>query len=134
MKINLKYIPEKKSVLAENEKSQQVFITPSKEEESFGMAPMQLLLVSLASCSTPDIVEILKKQRQNLEDLQIKVEAERADEIPAVFKKIHLHYIFKGELDNQKLEKAINLSVNKYCSVAKMLSATVEITTSFEVL
>jgi putative redox protein len=100
-----------------------------------GIRPMQLLLMSLGSCSSIDVVAILKKMRQPLEDMQVEVSGERTPgEVPAVFKKIHLHFKLKGELDEEKAKKAIGLSVEKYCSVAKMLDKTAEITWSVTIL
>lgn len=95
--------------------------------------PMQLLLMAHASCSAIDVVHLLKKMRQPLKDIRVKANGERAqDEIPAVFRKIHLHYILTGAVDEKSAEKAIRLSVEKYCSVGAMLSKMAEITWSFE--
>lgn len=97
------------------------------------MTPMQLLLAGIGGCSTVDIVLILQKQRQHIADIRVSVEGERAkDQTPAVFTSIHLHYILVGEnLDNEKVKRAIDLSLEKYCSVAKTLEKTAHITYSF---
>ena len=99
-----------------------------------GFRPMQLVLTAVASCSSIDIISILKKQRQPLDDIKIEATGEREkDAVPAVFTDIHLHYKLYGKISADKAEKAIDLSVNKYCSVSKMLDTTVNITTSFEI-
>ncbi|MES2630300.1 MAG: OsmC family protein [Bacteroidota bacterium] len=100
-----------------------------------GARPMELVLMALGGCSAIDVVSILKKQRQPVEDLQIEVEGEREpDAVPAPFKKIHMKFLFKGQLDEEKIKRAIQLSVEKYCSVQVMLAPTVEITWSYTVV
>ncbi len=97
------------------------------------MRPMQVLLASLAGCSTIDIVHILRRQRQPLENIEVKVEAEREEgKVPALFTRIHLHYRLFGPLKPPKVEQAIRLSLDKYCSVAKIVEKTAPITWSFE--
>ena len=96
--------------------------------ENAGLRPMETLLAALAGCSSMDVIKILKKQRQHLERLEVDVNAERADAVPPVFTKIHLRFRAHGAVDLKKLEKAVALSVEKYCSVSKMLEPTVEIT------
>ena len=94
-----------------------------------GCRPMELVLKGLGGCSAMDVMSILKKKRQIVESASITLEATRSDTVPAVFSKIHLTFSFGGDtLRMNALEHAVDLSVNKYCSVAKMLSATVEIT------
>jgi len=100
-----------------------------------GMRPMQLMLAAAGSCSTIDIISILKKQKQNLEDIQIVVTAEREkDKVPSLFTGIHLHYKLYGDITPAKAERAISLSVEKYCSVLKIMEQTANITSSYEVL
>lgn len=98
------------------------------------MRPMHVLLASLAGCSTIDIIHILRRQRQPLENIEVKVEAEREkDEVPALFTRIHLHYRLFGPLKPAKVTQAIRLSLDKYCSVAKIVEKTARISWSFEV-
>jgi putative redox protein len=99
-----------------------------------GFSPMQLLLAGVGGCSAVDIINILKKQRQDLQDLTIEVEGDRQsrDEY-SEFTNIHIKYIFTGNLDESKVERAINLSLDKYCSVSKTLEQTSEITHSYEI-
>lgn len=100
-----------------------------------GMRPMQMVLSAIASCSSIDVVLILKKQRQNLEDIKVTVEGKRAEgQVPAVFTDIHVHYQLFGNIKEKKAEQAVMLSMEKYCSVSKMLEKTVNITHSFEVI
>lgn len=93
-----------------------------------GLRPMETVLVALASCSAMDIVHILAKQRQELQDLDITVTGERVDSIPSVFSDIELHYRASGNVDLAKLERAAKLSIETYCSVAAMLRGSVHIT------
>lgn len=100
-----------------------------------GMRPMQLLLTSLGACGTIDIIAILKKQRQPLEDIKITITGEREkDAVPAPFIAAHIHFKLFGKLDKDKVEKAVSLSVDKYCSVAKTIEKTTKITHSFEIV
>ena len=108
--------------------------SPEIGGEGQGMRPMELLLISLASCSSMDVVSILKKMRQPLEDMRLEIEGRRATEqVPAVFTNIHLHFILKGDLRPEKVEEAIRLSVKKYCSVGRMLEKTAEITYDWKI-
>ncbi len=100
-----------------------------------GLSPMQLLLAGIAGCSVVDIMQILKKQRQDVKDLTIEVNGDKQSVgTYSEFKTIDLKFIFKGELEPKKVEKAIELSINKYCSVSKALEKSSEISYSFEVL
>jgi putative redox protein len=90
--------------------------------------PMEAVLASLAGCSGIDVVKILTQQKEPLEGLTISVEGERADAIPAVFTKIHVRFEIRGDVAENKAQRAVALSVDKYCSVAKMLEPTVSIT------
>lgn len=93
-----------------------------------GARPMQLVLMALGGCSGIDIVNILKKQKQDIEDLQIFAEGEREEgKIPSVYKKIHILFSLNGNMDKEKVKRAVSLSVEKYCSVKAMLDKTAEI-------
>ena len=95
--------------------------------------PKELILISLAGCSGSDVASILSKMRENITRFEIDVDAESANEHPKVFTKIHLTYKFWGtDLKEANIEKAINLSQDKYCSVTAMLKSSVEITHSYE--
>lgn len=99
-----------------------------------GLKPSDLLVISLCSCSAYDVVEIIKKQRQNLTGLYITADAKQAVEPPYQFTDIHLHYVVTGkDMAAQKVERAIELSQNKYCSVAATIRGVTKITHSYEV-
>jgi len=99
-----------------------------------GARPMEMILMGLGGCSAIDIVLILQKQRQLIEDLVITVEGERVpNETPSIFKTIHVHYSFKGDLSEEKVKRAIELSMGKYCSVTAILNKTAEVTHSFSI-
>ena len=103
-------------------------------QEWKGLKPSDLLLLSLASCSAYDVVMILGRQRQKLGNLYVDVQGKQAAEAPYQFTDIHLHYIATGEeLDANKLERAIVLSEEKYCSVAATISGVAKLTHSFEI-
>lgn len=93
-----------------------------------GPGPMELLLCALAACTGSDVVEILRKKRQPLKRLEIRVEGERASDPPKVWTKLRVHYALGGEkLDPKAVEHAIELSSSKYCSVAATLAKTAQI-------
>lgn len=109
--------------------------SPGIGGEGKGARPMELLLMSMAGCSSIDIVSILTKMRQNLQNLEIEIEGFREEgAIPAIFVKIHIHFILAGNLKEEKVKKAIDMSLGKYCSVSKMLEKAAEITSSFEII
>lgn len=103
-------------------------------QEWRAIKPSDLLLLSLASCAAHDVVLILKRQRQEVTDLFIDVEGEQLPDPPYTFTDIHLHYVVEGEdLDPDKVERAINLSEEKYCSVAATVRGVATITSTVEV-
>ena len=100
-----------------------------------GMRPMEMILSALASCSSIDVVMILKKQRQQLDDIKVTITGNRAtDQVPAVFTDIHIHFQLTGNIKPKKAEQAVTGSMEKYCSVSKMLESTVKITHSHEIV
>lgn len=99
-----------------------------------GMRPMEMVLVGLAGCSSFDVLHTLEKGRQKPEDVDVVVTAERADAVPAVFTKIAMHFKVSGAVTEKRLQQAIDLSVEKYCSVAAMLGKTADISTSYEIV
>jgi len=108
--------------------------SPEIGGEGLGVRPMELVLMALGSCSSLDLISILKKQRQNVVDFSVDVNGERTDTVPAVFSKIHMLFKLSGDLDEQKVAKAAELAVKKYCSVHDMLAAGgVEITYAVEI-
>ncbi len=99
-----------------------------------GLSPLQLLLAGIGGCSAIDIVGILEKQKQDLRDLKVVVNGDkRKKDNYSEFDTIHLNFIFTGDLEPKKVERAINLSIDKYCSVSKALEKGSEITHSYEI-
>ncbi len=136
MKVELARINEAVHFEATGSGSVKVHIDGSPEMggEGMGVRPMELVLMALGSCSSFDLISILKKQRQILEDIKISVEADRAEAIPAVFKTIHITFILKGQIEEEKAHKAAELAVRKYCSVHDMLAeGGVKITHSIQI-
>ena len=102
---------------------------------NLGVRPMEMLLIGVAGCTMIDVVTTLKKMRQDLTHCETKVNAERAADHPKVFTDIHIQFIVKGkDLDPKKVEKAITLSAEKYCSASIMLGKTASISHDFEIL
>jgi putative redox protein len=101
---------------------------------NLGIRPMEMVLLGLGGCTAFDVVLILKKARQGIEDCIVELEPKRAETVPKVFTEIHIHYILVGaELAAAQVERAVKLSAEKYCSVSKMLGTSVKITHSHEV-
>jgi len=109
---------------------------PDHGGRNMGMRPMEMILLGLGGCSSFDVVQILQKGRNNIVKCVTEISAERVDAIPSVFSKIHLHFVVSGHnLKTSAVERAVNLSAEKYCSASIMLSnAGVEITHDFEVI
>ncbi|MEY9199733.1 OsmC family protein [Sinorhizobium sp. CCBAU 05631] len=100
-----------------------------------GPSPMELVLIGTGGCSAFDVVHILEKGRQPVEDCIVELSAERADQDPRVFTRIHMHFVVKGRgLAENKVERAIALSIEKYCSASAMLAKTATITHDFEIV
>ena len=101
-----------------------------------GMRPLELMALSVGSCSSYDVVSILKKARQDISGCEASIKAQRVDAVPAVFESIHLHFTVTGSaLSDKQVERAVSLSADKYCSASIMLrDAGVKITHSYEVL
>ena len=102
---------------------------PNVGGDGKGPRPKPLLLFSLAGCTGMDVVSLLKKMRVDFEDFKIQVSGELTDEHPKYYHKIHLTYQFKGKnINASKVEKAVNISQDKYCGVSHMLKQAAEIT------
>ncbi|MFP5419518.1 MAG: OsmC family protein [Gammaproteobacteria bacterium] len=108
---------------------------PEAGGQNLGVRPMEMLLMGLGGCSAFDVVLILRKSRQQITDCVADLSAERADSDPKVFTKIHVHFTVTGKgLDPKRVEQAVKLSAEKYCSASIMLGKTAEITHDFEVV
>lgn len=108
---------------------------PEAGGRNLGIRPMEMLLLGLGGCTAFDVVMILRKSRQDFVDCEVEIEAERAEQIPKVFTRIHVHFIVKGKnLDPVKVEKAVKLTAEKYCSASKMLEQVAELSHDFEII
>lgn len=137
MKIDIKRLNDGFHLEASNDMGNtiQFDASPDVGGTNKGMRPMQVLLSSLGACSAVDVISILKKQRQPVEDIKITVTGEREKNVtPAAFRAAHVHFRIIGQVDEEKVSKAVTMSVEKYCSVAKSLEALTKITHSFEIV
>jgi putative redox protein len=108
---------------------------PEAGGNNAGVRPMELVLMGLGACTSFDVVSILKKSRQDVTDCHAELEAERADTVPQVFTRIHVHFVVSGKnLRPKQVERAVNLSADKYCSASIMMAKTAEITHDFEII
>jgi len=99
-----------------------------------GLRPMELIAMGLGGCAAIDFVYILKKQRQDLQNISVSINAKRIkNKSPSPFESIDLHFTLEGELDENKVERALALSIEKYCSAAEMVKSTAHITYSFTI-
>ena len=100
--------------------------------KGLGMRPMEMMLIGMGGCTSFDVVTILKRSRQQITGCIAEIEATRADKIPKVFTSIHIHFLIKGiGLQEKAVERAVELSANKYCSASIMLGKSVKITHDF---
>ncbi len=108
---------------------------PEGGGRNLGVRPMEMLLLGLGGCSAYDVVHILRKGRQPVTDCVADIDASRAETDPKVFTKIHVHFTVSGKsLDPKRVEQAVKLSAEKYCSASIMLGKAAEITHDFEVV
>lgn len=136
MRINVRKLDGERHMEASNEEGGLIRMDGTRTIGGLegGMSPMQLLLAAAGGCSMIDIVGILEKQRQPLEDIRVDVDGDRQKvKTYSEYKTVHLHFKLKGDLDPSKVERAITLSVEKYCSVSKALEPKSVITHSFEI-
>lgn len=108
---------------------------PDSGGRNLGIRPMEMVLIGLGGCSSFDVVHILRKARQQVTDCVADLSAERADTDPKVFTRIHVHFTVTGKgLDPKRVEQAVKLSAEKYCSASIMLGKVADITHDFEVV
>jgi putative redox protein len=128
---NVKWIGGKKFVGVDSTNHSVVLSSP---DDGIGMKPSELMLVALASCTSVDVVEILSKKKLDLRGLEVEVSAEQDKEPPWAFRKIHLNYLISGSgISNKDTEQAIQLSQDKYCSVAATLRGVAQITWDYTI-
>jgi putative redox protein len=136
MKARIKWV-EKVSFLAESGSGHAILLdgAPEAGGRNLGARPLELLLMGLGACTAFDVVMILGKGREKVTDCVVELEADRAPSEPKVFTRIHMHYRLKGRrLAPAKVERAIALSAEKYCSATAMLEKTAKITHDWEVI
>ena len=98
-----------------------------------GFRPLEAMIASLGGCSSMDVIMILKKQKQQIDSYDVEIEYERDNTLePALITKIHIKFIVKGKVEEDELDRAIKLSLDKYCTVSKMLEKTATITFSYQ--
>jgi len=108
---------------------------PENGGRNMGVRPMEMLLLGMGGCTTFDVIHILKKGRHEVTDCVAEISAERVDTVPKVFSHIHVHFIVTGrKLKEAVVQRAIQLSAEKYCSASIMLEKSVEITHDFELI
>lgn len=137
MNITLKRLNEHYLMEAANESGNSIRMDAGPGIGGQGLAPrpMEVMIMAMGGCSTIDIISILKKGRQPVGQVEVKLTAEReAGKEPSLFKTIHAHYLIHGSVDPTQAKRAVDLSLEKYCSVAKTLEKTATITWSFEVM
>jgi len=134
MKIYLKQI-DKHSLVARGESNHWVTIDDKPDAgHGAGSSPMELMLMSIASCTAMDVISILKKRRAKLYDLEIEIDGERRDEHPRFYTDIHIKYLLRGKgLKVKDVERAINLSEEKYCSAIGMVKNTTNISSEYQI-
>lgn len=136
MKARIKWI-EGAAFVGESESGHAVVMDgpPEGGGRNLGPRPMEMLLMGTGACTAYDVVTILRKQRQSVEDCVAELSAERAASDPKVFTRIHVHFVVKGKgLKAEAVERAVRLSAEKYCSASIMLGKTAHITHDFEIV
>lgn len=135
MQVSVKWI-DGVSFVGESESGHAVVLdgAPENGGRNIGMRPMEMLLIGMGGCTSFDVVTILKKARQAVTHCVAEIHASRADEVPKVFTKIHVHFVVTGNgLNPVQVERAVKLSAEKYCSASIMLSKACEISHDFEI-
>ena len=110
-------------------------VSPDLGGQNLGPRPMEMILLGLGGCTAIDVLEILRKGRQQVINMEVQLESERSSKDPKVFKNIQINFVLSGKkLDERKVGRAIELSAEKYCSVSMMLNKTAEISYGFKIL
>lgn len=109
--------------------------SPDHGGRNLGLRPMEMLLVGLGGCTAFDVVMMLQKSRQQVVDVEVSLDAARSEEVPMVFTKIEIHFKVWGKsLSEKHVERAVNLSAEKYCSATKMLEKSADISCAWEII
>lgn len=132
MKAKVSWVAGMKFV-GESESGHRVILDGANPGE--GASPMELLLLAVGGCSSIDVVSILEKGRQPVTACHVEVSGERVESVPRVFEKIHLHFVVTGQgLMEKQVARAVDLSLEKYCSVSLMLEKAVQLTHSYQIV
>jgi len=108
--------------------------SPEHGGRNLGIRPMEMMLIGLGGCTAYDVVLMLQKSRQNIVDVEVTLDADRADEVPAVFTAVRIHFTVIGRgLSEKHVERAVTLSRDKYCSATRMLQGSVDISCTWEI-
>ena len=136
MKATVKWL-DNMSFVGESESGHSVVMdgAPDSGGRNMGVRPMEMVLLGMGGCTAFDLVLILQRQRQQVIDCRVELEADRADEVPKVFTRIHVHYVVTGKgLDEKKVARAVDMTAEKYCSVSIMLAKSADVTHDFEII
>jgi len=136
MKARIKWV-EEVSFLGETESGHAVLMDgpPAGGGRNLGPRTMEMVLIGTGGCTAYDVIHILKKSRQQVTDCVVEIQADRAEEDPKVFTRIHFHFVVTGkQLKHEQVERAIKLSAEKYCSASIMLGKVADITHDFEIV
>lgn len=128
---------EKLSFNGSDAEQHQILISNDEDEngQRKGFSPLQLLALGLGACTSMDVISIMQKKRQNVDDFEIKISYDRRDEQPRIWTSAHIEYIVTGkDIDPAALERSIQLSVENYCAAHAMLEKAVPITTSYQII
>lgn len=104
--------------LAESDDGRLIIVDGRRKEEKKYFSPMELLLIAAATCSAIDIVSILRKMRKNFRSLRVEIDGRRRDDYPKIYERVKMRYIVEGDVDRESVEKAVKLSLDKYCSAS----------------
>jgi len=136
MKATVKWL-DNMSFVGESESGHSVVMDgpPDSGGRNMGVRPMEMVLLGMGGCTAFDLVLILQRQRQQVVDCRVELDADRADDVPKVFTRIHVHYVVTGKgLDDNKVARAVEMTAEKYCSVSIMLAQSVDITHDYEIV
>lgn len=136
MKARIKWL-DHMSFVGESESGHAVVMDgpPDHGGRNVGIRPMEMLLLGTGGCTAFDVVSILKRARQDVTDCEVMMDAQRARTTPAVFTRIHIHFVVTGrDLSEPQVRRAVELSATKYCSASLMLGKSAEITHDFEIV
>lgn len=135
MDVRVKWVEERSFIGEAGTGHKIVFGAATENSAKPGPTPMELMLMGTGGCSAFDVVHILEKGREAVEDVQVELNADRAEIEPKVFTRIHMHFIVKGRgLNPTKVERAINLSIEKYCSASAMMAKSADLTHDYEIV